>query len=64
LLGTDDGWTRPAGPVHRLRHFALGGTDHTSHEKQGSMIRRCIIWRNKHAADRRLREAVGRANAA
>ncbi|MFI2379072.1 transposase, partial [Streptomyces sp. NPDC018964] len=27
-------------------------------------IRRYIIWRNKHAADQRLREVVARANVA
>lgn len=47
-----------------LRYFALDGTDHASHEEQGNMIRRYIIWRNKHAADERLREVVNRANVA
>ncbi|MGX1365484.1 transposase [Streptomyces canus] len=47
-----------------LRYFALDGTDHASHKEQGSMIRRYIIWRNKHAADERLREVVDRANVA
>ncbi|MFF2662849.1 IS630 family transposase [Kitasatospora sp. NPDC058032] len=47
-----------------LRYFALDGTDHASHKEQGSMIRRYIIWRNKHAADERLREVVTRANVA
>ncbi|MEV6731092.1 MULTISPECIES: IS630 family transposase [unclassified Streptomyces] len=47
-----------------LRYFALDGTDHPSHKVQGSMIRRYIIWRNKHAADERLREVVKRANVA
>lgn len=47
-----------------LRYFALDGTDHVSHKEQGSMIRRYIIWRNKHAADERLREVVDRANVA
>ncbi|MER5179833.1 transposase, partial [Streptomyces sp. NPDC002896] len=27
-------------------------------------IRRYIIWRNKHAADERLREVIDRANVA
>jgi hypothetical protein len=40
-----------------LRYFALDGTDHASHKEQGSMIRRYLIWRNKHAADERLRKA-------
>ncbi|MEU8769951.1 IS630 family transposase [Streptomyces griseus] len=47
-----------------LRYFALDGTDHASHKAQGSMIRRYIIWRNKHAEDERLRELVTRANVA
>lgn len=47
-----------------LRYFALDGTDHASHKEQGSMIRRYIIWRNKHAADERLRDVVNRANIA
>lgn len=50
------------GPVHRPALSALDGTDHASHKEQGSMIRRYIIWRNKHAADERLREVVNRAN--
>ena len=45
-----------------LRYFALDGTDHASHEEQGSMIRRYIIWRNNHAYDERLRRVVDRAN--
>lgn len=47
-----------------LRYFTLDGTDHASHREQGSMIRRYIIWRNKHAADERLRAVVNRANVA
>lgn len=48
-----------------LRYFTLDGTDHASHREQGSIIRRYIIWRNKHAAqDDRLREVVSRANVA
>jgi transposase len=47
-----------------LRYFALDGTDHASHEEQGSMIRRYIIWRNNHAYDERLRRIVDRANVA
>ncbi len=47
-----------------LRYFALDGTDHASHREQASMIRRYIIWRNKHAADERLREIVNKANVA
>lgn len=47
-----------------LRYFALDGTDHASHQEQGSMIRRYIIWRNKNAADERLRNLVNRANVA
>lgn len=52
------------GPVHRPALFALDGTDHASHKEQGSMIRRYLIWRNRDAADERLREVVKRANVA
>nr|WP_232622198.1 transposase [Rhodococcus rhodochrous] len=47
-----------------LRYFALDGTDHGRHREQASMIRRYIIWHNKHAEVRRLREIVDRANMA
>jgi hypothetical protein len=47
-----------------LRYFTLDGTDHASHKEQGSMIRRYIIWRNRHADDRRLRAVVAKANVA
>ncbi|MFE0206587.1 IS630 family transposase [Streptomyces sp. NPDC058985] len=47
-----------------LRYFTLDGTDHQSHKEQGNMIRRYIIWRNKHAQDERLRSVVNRANVA
>src|SRR5437016_6284699 len=47
-----------------LRYFALDGTDHATHEKQASIIRRYIIWRNNHAYDQRLRRIVARANVA
>ena len=38
--------------------FALSGADLVHHQEQGSKIRRCIIWRNKPAADERLRQVV------
>ena len=47
-----------------LRYFTLDGTDHRSHEEQNSMIRRYIIWRNRHAHNETLRELVKRANVA
>ncbi|KAB1916300.1 IS630 family transposase [Micromonospora sp. AMSO31t] len=47
-----------------LRYFTLDGTDHATHKAQASMIRRYIIWRNRHAADEHLRAVVARANAA
>ena len=47
-----------------LRYIALDGTDHPSHQEQGSMIRRYIIWRNNHAYDERLRRVIDRANLA
>ncbi|MEV0328183.1 hypothetical protein AB0H63_17300 [Micromonospora echinospora] len=40
------------------------GTDHPSHKAQGSMIRRYLIWRNKHTADERLHNVVAWANVA
>ncbi|MGW9119138.1 hypothetical protein ACWGRV_21340, partial [Streptomyces sp. NPDC055663] len=53
-----------------LRYFTLDGTDHADHahhadhKEQSSMIRRYLIWRNRHADDRRLRAVVDRANVA
>jgi len=47
-----------------LRYFALDGTDHQSHDEQNSMIRRYIIWRNRNAHNKALRELVKRANVA
>jgi hypothetical protein len=47
-----------------LRYFALDGTDHATHQEQGSMIRRYITWRNNHAYDERLRRIIDRANIA
>ncbi|WSB38965.1 transposase [Streptomyces scopuliridis] len=47
-----------------LRYFTLDGTDHASHKEQGSVIRRYIIWRNKHQADIRLCAIVTRVNIA
>ncbi|WP_243704640.1 hypothetical protein [Micromonospora sp. KC723] len=47
-----------------LRYLTLDGTDHASHQEQASMIRRYIIWRNRHADDRRLRAIVDKANVA
>ena len=47
-----------------LRYFTLDGTDHRSHEEQNSMIRRYIVWRNRNAQDKTLRELVKRANVA
>ena len=46
------------------RHRDPDGTDRANHKEQGSMTRRYIIWRNKHAADERLRVVVNRANVA
>jgi hypothetical protein len=47
-----------------LRSLALDGADHASHKEQGSMIRRHIIWRNRHADDTRLPQVVARASLA
>ncbi|MCM1951300.1 transposase [Streptomyces sp. G2] len=43
-----------------LRYFTLDGTDHAGHKAQGGMFHRYIIRRNKHAADKRLRDNVAR----
>ena len=47
-----------------LRSFTLDGTDHRTHREQGSMIRRYLIWRNRHVEDLQLRRIVNRANIA
>ena len=47
-----------------LRYFALDGTDHNTHREQASLIRRYIIWRNRNAHDRALRDLTRRANVA
>jgi transposase len=41
-----------------LRYFALDGTDHSNHAEQASTIRRYILWRNRHANDKRLGAVV------
>ncbi|MFB6990160.1 transposase [Streptomyces sp. NPDC056230] len=62
---TNSSWlNRVEAQFTALRYFTLDGTDHASHKEQGSMIRRYIIWRNRHADDQRLRGVVDRANAA
>jgi transposase len=57
-------WNRIEAQFTALRYFTLDGTDHASHAEQGSMIRRYITWRNRHADDVRLREIVNKANVA
>jgi transposase len=47
-----------------LRHFALNGTDHRSHDEQNSMIRRYIAWRNRHKDNEALRAISLRAKVA
>jgi transposase len=47
-----------------LRYFAIDGTNFSSHEEQGRMIRRYIAWRNRNAQDQALCELVKRANVA
>jgi transposase len=62
---TNSSWlNRVEAQFTALRYFTLDGTDHASHEEQGSMIRRYIIWRNNHAYDERLRRVIDRANVA
>ncbi|MFF9600923.1 hypothetical protein ACF1GY_01425 [Streptomyces sp. NPDC014684] len=36
----------------------------TKHKAQGSVFRRYVIWRNKHATDERPRNVVNRASIA
>lgn len=36
-----------------LRYFALNGTDHHSHEEQGTAIKTYMMWRNAHAQPKR-----------
>ncbi|SQD96203.1 hypothetical protein FMEAI12_3550001 [Parafrankia sp. Ea1.12] len=38
----------------------MDGTDHRNHRTQASVIRRYIIWRNKHVQDKQLRQVVDR----
>lgn len=54
--GTRDGHVpvNDRGQFTALRYFALDSTSNAGHEEQGSLIRRYIIWRNKHAADQGL----------
>jgi transposase len=47
-----------------LRYFCIDGTDHENHRQQASMIRRYIVWRNRHAEDEALCHLVKRANVA
>src|SRR5688572_28732263 len=44
-----------------LRYFALDNTDHDPRRVQASMIRRYILWRNRHVTDPQLRKVVRRA---
>ena len=45
-----------------LREFTLNRTGHATGREQGSMIRRYIAWRIRHASDPRPRRIVYRAN--
>ena len=63
---TNSSWLNriPEAQFTALRYFMLDGADHASHQEQGSMIRRYIIWRDRHAGDTRLRQVVARVNVA
>ncbi|MFJ6780353.1 helix-turn-helix domain-containing protein [Streptomyces yangpuensis] len=62
---TNSSWlNRTEAQFTALRYFTLDDTDHPSHKEQGSMIRRYIIWRNRHANDNHLRKIVARTNVA
>lgn len=61
----DSSWlSRIGARFTALRHFTLDGTDHADRKEQGSMIRRYVIRRDRHADDRRLRAVVDRADGA
>jgi hypothetical protein len=65
LHPTNSSWlNRIEAQFTALGYFTLDGADHADHKEQGSMIRRYIIWRNRHADNRRLRAVVDKANAA
>ncbi len=62
---TNNSWlNRIEAQFTALRYCTLDDTDHATHKEQSSMIRRCIIRRNQHAADERLREVVAGADVA
>jgi transposase len=52
------------GPVHRPALLHPRRHRPRQPQEQGSMIRRYIIWRNRHADNQRLRAVVDRANVA
>ncbi|MFF8729446.1 hypothetical protein ACF073_23540 [Streptomyces sp. NPDC015171] len=47
-----------------LRSPLPDSTDHAERDEQSTMVRRFIIWRNRHADGRRPRAVVDRANVA
>jgi hypothetical protein len=51
-------------PTVRLAVVCDNYSPHLTTKQQGSMIRRYTIWRNDHAADKRLRKIIGRVNVA
>lgn len=64
-VATNSSWlNRIEAQFTALRYFTLDGTDHAGHKEQGSMIRRYIIWRNRHANVNHLRKIVARTNVA
>ncbi len=65
LCAIADGAAEPRdGEPAVVGYFALDGTDHRTHQEQGSMIRRYIAWRNRNVQDQQLRRIVNRANVA
>jgi transposase len=49
---TNSSWlSRIEAQFTALRYFALDGTDHATHQEQGSMVRRYIIWRSRLARE-------------
>lgn len=64
-MPTNASWlNRIEAQFQALRYFALGGTDHRSHDAQNRMILRYVAWRNRNAHNKTLRELVKHANLA
>ncbi len=62
---TNASWfSRIKAQLQAMRYFTRDRADHRSNVEQNSMIRRCIIWGNRHAQDESLHELATPANVA